>query len=151
MQDLHKTRNVRLAFKNGLYWGGFKAGLMSLTGGKFPGGMIEMGSDNQAERIYSEDSAFVPDGKLTFSKVEGVFKSGNATRDSIPSHLLAVENVSPEAAKFYAHLCPAGVYEVIDGKLRINAPNCIDCKATDILAARWTPREAGSGPRYKRM
>jgi len=151
MQELRKTRNMRLAFKNGLYTGGFKAGLMTITGGKLPGGMIKMESDNQAERILGEDSAFVPDGKLTFSKVEGVFKSGNATRDSIPSHLLAVEDVSPEVAEFYAHLCPAGVYEVIDGKLRINAPNCIDCKATDILAARWTPREAGSGPRYKRM
>lgn len=151
MQDLYKTRNVRLAFKNGLYWGGFKAGLMSLTGGRFPGGMIRMESDNQAERIFSEDSAFMPDGKLTFSKMDAVYKSGNATRDSIPSHLLAVEDVSPAVAKFYANLCPAGVYEVIDGKLRINAPNCIDCKATDILAARWTPREAGSGPRYKRM
>lgn len=150
-QDLWKTRNMRLAFKNGLYAGGIKAGLMTLTGGKFPGGMIRMEKDNQAERISSEDSAFVPDGKLTFSKVEGVYKSGNATRDSIPSHLLAVEDVSPEVANFYANLCPAGVYEVIDGKLRINAPNCIDCKATDILAARWTPREAGSGPRYKKM
>ncbi len=151
MRDLWKTRNMRLAFKNGLYWGGFKAGLMTLMGGKFPGGMIKMESDNEAERVLCEDSAFVPDGKLTFSKVEGVYKSGNATRDSIPSHLLDLEDVSPEVANFYAHLCPAGVYEVIDGKLRINAPNCIDCKATDILAARWTPREAGSGPRYKRM
>ncbi len=151
MQDLYKTRNVRLAFKNGLYWGGFKAGLMSLTGGKFPGGMIKMENDNQAERSVSEESAFVPDGKLTFNKVDAVYKSGNATRDSIPSHLLAVENVGPEVAEFYVHLCPAGVYEVIDGKLRINAPNCVDCKATDILAARWTPREAGSGPKYKKM
>lgn len=150
-KDLYKTRNMRLAFKNGLYAGGFKAGLMTVTGGRLPGGMIKMESDNQAERVLSEDAAFVPDGKLTFSKVEGVYKSGNATRDSIPSHLLAVEDVSPEVAKFYANLCPAGVYEVIDGKLRINAPNCIDCKATDILAARWSPREAGSGPRYKRM
>jgi electron-transferring-flavoprotein dehydrogenase len=113
--------------------------------------MIKMNADSQAERILSDDSQFVPDGRLTFSKVEGVFKSGNATRDSIPSHLLAGEDDSREVAEFYAHLCPAGVYEVLEGNLRINAPNCIDCKATDILAARWTPREAGSGPRYKRM
>ncbi|MFS8637970.1 MAG: 4Fe-4S dicluster domain-containing protein [Gemmatimonadota bacterium] len=35
--------------------------------------------------------------------------------------------------------------------LIVNAPNCIDCKATDILGPRWTPREGGSGPRYRRM
>src|SRR4029079_2667099 len=29
--DLHRTRNMRLAFKDGLYVGGFKAGLMTLT------------------------------------------------------------------------------------------------------------------------
>src|SRR5574341_1457866 len=137
MQDLYGTRNIRLALQNGLYWGGFKAGLMTLTGGKFPGGMIRMESDNQAERIFAEDTTLVPDGKLTFSKVEGVFKSGNATRDSIPSHLLPVEDVPAEVAEFYAHLCPAGVYEMLDGKQRINAPNCVDCKATHILAARW--------------
>ena len=48
-------------------------------------------------------------------------------------------------------MCPAGVYEVVDGTLRINAPNCIDCKATDVLGPRWMPREGGSGPKYRRM
>jgi len=51
----------------------------------------------------------------------------------------------------YQHLCPANVYELVDGKLRVNAPNCVDCKATDVIAPRWTPREGGSGPKYKRM
>ena len=57
----------------------------------------------------------------------------------------------PHVAKFYAAMCPAEVYELVDGKLRINAPNCVDCKATDVLGPRWTPREGGSGPRYRRM
>jgi hypothetical protein len=35
--------------------------------------------------------------------------------------------------------------------LRVNPPNCVDCKATDVLGPRWTPREGGSGPKYKRM
>ena len=51
----------------------------------------------------------------------------------------------------YEAMCPAGVYEVVDGNLRVNAPNCIDCKATDVLGPRWTAREGGSGPVYKRM
>ena len=80
-----------------------------------------------------------------------MFKAGNATRDTIPTHLIVGKDVTQEVADFYSHVCPAGVYEQVDGKLRINAPNCVDCKATDILGPRWTPREGGSGPKYKRM
>jgi ferredoxin-like protein FixX len=80
-----------------------------------------------------------------------VFKAGNATRDTIPSHLITGPDVPPEVARFYEHMCPAGVYEAGDHGLRVNAPNCVDCKATDVLGPRWTPREGGSGPKYKRM
>jgi electron-transferring-flavoprotein dehydrogenase len=151
MKDLHRTRNMRLAFKDGIYVGGVKAGLMSLTGGKFPGGRIAMEADARIARRVSAGGTFTPDGRMTFSKVDGVFKSGNATRDTIPTHLIVGKDVSADAAQFYARMCPAGVYEVVDGTLRINAPNCIDCKATDVLGPRWAPREGGSGPKYRRM
>ncbi len=150
-RDLYRTRNMRLAFKDGFTTGGFRAGLMTLTGGRFPGGRIAMHADADAARHAGADGDFTPDGKLTFSKVDGVFKSGNTTRDTIPTHLVTGVEVPAEVARFYSHVCPAGVYEEVDGKLRINAPNCIDCKATDVLGPRWTPREGGSGPRYKRM
>jgi len=149
--DLHRTRNMRLAFKDGFYAGGIKAGLMTLTGGRFPGGRIAMHRDADAERKTGVPASFTPDGKLTFSKVDAVFKAGNATRDTIPSHLVVGKDVTPETARFYSHLCPAGVYEVVDGQLRVNAPNCVDCKATDVVGPRWTPREGGTGPKYKRM
>jgi electron-transferring-flavoprotein dehydrogenase len=153
VSDLKKTRNMRLAFKDGLYVGGIKAGLMTVTGGRFPGGLISMHADAEVSRNAARDAApaFVPDGKLTFSKVDAVFKSGNETRDSIPSHLLVGRDVSGAVADFYAALCPAGVYERAGDELRVNAPNCIDCKATDILGPRWTPREGGSGPKYRIM
>jgi electron-transferring-flavoprotein dehydrogenase len=150
-RDLYRTRNMRLAFKDGFTAGGFKAGLMTLTGGRFPGGRIAMHADADAARREEADGAFTPDGKLTFSKVDGVFKSGNTTRDTIPTHLVTGRDVPADVARFYSHVCPAGVYEEVDGKLRINAPNCVDCKATDVLGPRWTPREGGSGPKYKRM
>jgi electron-transferring-flavoprotein dehydrogenase len=98
-----------------------------------------------------ERPGITPDGRLTFSKVDAVFKSGNATRDTIPIHLVLGKDLPAAAAEFYAHMCPAGVYEVVQGSLRVNAPNCVDCKATDVLGPRWTPREGGSGPKYKRM
>jgi electron-transferring-flavoprotein dehydrogenase len=149
--DMYKTRNMRLAFKDGLYVGGFKAGLMTLSGGRLFGGRMDMPADADAPRRTAEPETFTPDGKLTFGKLDAVFKSGNATRDTIPSHLLVGEDVSGEVADFYAHVCPAGVYERVGDELRVNAPNCIDCKATDVLGPRWTPREGGSGPKYRAM
>ncbi len=150
-RDLYRTRNMRLAFKDGFFLGGLQAALMTLTRGIFPGWMYGMHADADAPRRADGTAPFTPDGKLTFSKVDGVFKSGNATRDTIPTHLVVGKDVSAEVARFYAHMCPAGVYEEVDGVLRVNAPNCVDCKATDVLGPRWTPREGGSGPKYKRM
>jgi electron-transferring-flavoprotein dehydrogenase len=152
--DLYRTRNMRLAFRDGFYLGGLQAALMTLTGGRFPNGKYRMRADADVPRISAglrPGSADAPDGKLTFSKVDAVFKSGNATRDTIPSHLVIGRDVPPDVARFYAAMCPAGVYELTDGALRVNAPNCVDCKATDVLGPRWTPREGGSGPKYKRM
>jgi electron-transferring-flavoprotein dehydrogenase len=114
--DLYRTRNMRLAFRDGFYLGGIQA-----------------------------------EPSIGISKVDAVFKSGNSTRDTIPSHLVVGSDVPAEVAHFYSHMCPAGVYEKGDGGLRVNAPNCVDCKATDVLGPRWTPREGGSGPKYKRM
>ncbi len=149
--DMYRTRNMRLAFKSGFIAGGAKAGLMTLTGGRFPGKKIMMESDAQAEKSVEDEKPFVPDGTLTFSKVDAVFKSGNQTRDDLPSHLIVGKDIPPEVARMYQHMCPAAVYELEGEKLVVNAPNCVDCKATDVLGPRWTPREGGSGPAYKRM
>ena len=150
--DLHKTRNMRLAFKDGFYVGGFKAALMTVTGGAFPGGMISVESDAAEARSMTGSGTPAPrGGSLSISKVDAVFKSGNVTRDDIPSHLIVGTDVSADVAEFYVHMCPAGVYERDGDRLVVNAPNCIDCKATDVLGPRWTAREGGSGPKYRRM
>jgi electron-transferring-flavoprotein dehydrogenase len=151
VEDLRKRRNMRLAFKSGFYLGGFKAALMTLTNGAFPGGFIETPPDAVEPRVDGGHQAFVPDNKLTYRKLDAVFKSGNATRDDIPSHLIVGKDIPREVAEFYTHVCPAGVYELEGDKLTVNAPNCVDCKATDVLGPRWTPREGGSGPKYRRM
>lgn len=151
VKDLHRTRNVRLAFTKGFYRGSIKAGLMTMTGGRFPGKKIAMEPDAAVPKKVSKAKAFAPDGTLTISKVDAVYKSGNMTRDDIPCHVISKDGVDADVAEFYSHLCPAAVYEVEDGKLTINPPNCVDCKATDVLGPRWTPREGGAGPAYKRM
>jgi len=148
-KDLYRTRNMRLAFQDGFFFGGIQAALMTVTRGIFPGWMYGMHADAEVGRKLSPgDSPGIPG---SVSKVDAVFKSGNATRDTIPTHLIIGKDVPAEVARFYSHVCPAGVYEDVDGVLRVNAPNCVDCKATDVLGPRWTPREGGSGPKYKRM
>jgi len=150
--DLHQRRNMRLAFqRSGFYAGGVKATLMTLTKGLFPGGRIASHRDAEEARRVAPSTAAAPDGKLTFSKLDAVFKSGNATRDDIPSHLIVGQDISAEVADFYTHVCPAGVYERDGERLIVSPANCVDCKATDVLGPRWTPREGGSGPKYRLM
>jgi len=152
VSDLKRTRNMRLAFKHGFALAGLQNGLLTLTRGGFPGGRIAVREDAAEARRPEPAEPFVPDGVLTFSKLDAVFKSGNATRDTIPSHLIVGESLTPEVAEFYSHVCPAGVYErTAEGGLRVNPPNCVDCKATDVLGPRWLPREGGSGPKYRLM
>jgi electron-transferring-flavoprotein dehydrogenase len=153
-RDLYRTRNMRLAFKDGFVPGAIQAAVMTATFGAFPGWRYVMHADAEAPRAFTRGTPGLRPGLVNpqpISKVDGVFKSGNATRDTIPTHLVIGKEISAEVARFYAHVCPAGVYEEVDGVLRVNAPNCVDCKATDVLGPRWTPREGGSGPKYKRM
>ncbi|HUG28639.1 MAG TPA: electron-transfer flavoprotein:ubiquinone oxidoreductase, partial [Gemmatimonadales bacterium] len=123
VEDMRRTRNMRLAFKDGFLAGSMKAGLMTITGGRFPGGRISMHQDAEMMKRVDDEEPFAPDGELTFSKLDAVFKSGNATRDTIPSHLIVGKDISGEVADFYAHLCPAGVYERDGDTLRVNPPN----------------------------
>jgi electron-transferring-flavoprotein dehydrogenase len=152
VKDLRRRRNMRLAFQeSNFYMAGIKASLMTVTRGALLGGKIESHSDADVPREVAPSDPFVPDGKLTFSKLDAVFKSGNATRDDIPSHLIIGPDISPEVAELYTHMCPTGVYERDGERLVVSPANCIDCKATDVLGPRWTPREGGSGPKYRQM
>lgn len=162
-KDLKKVKNIRHAFKNGLFIGAIQAALMTFTQGRFPSL-----SKSKSQKYYKEDAAEEKDIVYTnienkavekiesnsikkLSKVDAVYLSGNKTRDDIPQHLTVGEDISKEMADFYTHLCPAGVYEQQEGQLVVNPPNCIDCKATDVVGPRWQPREGGSGPNYKQM
>jgi electron-transferring-flavoprotein dehydrogenase len=154
MKDLRGTRNIRLAFKKGFLGGVVRAGLMTVSGGAIPGGKITTPEDAEEERVLrggGPGHGVRPDGKLTFSMVDAVYKVGNQTRDDGPSHLIVGEDVTPEAAELYMHMCPAGVYERDGDELRVNPPNCVDCRATDVLGPRWTARKGGSRPAYWRM
>ncbi len=63
--DLYRTRNMRLAFKDGFFLGGAKAGLMTLTGGRFPGGKIDMPADASVPRTAAGRPSSSPHSSLT--------------------------------------------------------------------------------------
>jgi electron-transferring-flavoprotein dehydrogenase len=146
-KEMHKVRNMRHSFKSGFYLGGIKASLQTVTGGSFP----PLGCDFEEDAKDLKSSKTLDIKKIGLSKVDAVYKSGNKTRDDIPSHLIVGKDIPAEVADLYVSMCPAGVYERDGDKLVVNAPNCVDCKATDVLGPRWTPREGGSGPDYKLM
>ena len=147
-KDLYVYRNLRQSFNKGLWLGLFKAGLITLTRGLLP--LDYPSSDLHSDEQVKKDLKPSSSQKKVNSKLDAVYLSGNKTRDKIPSHLIMKNKLPKELGIFYEKMCPAGVYEQKD-KLIVNAPNCIDCKATDILGPRWTPRERGSGPNYKKM
>ena len=97
--------------------------------------------------FHNPDDEFIAPFKII---VAGKNFGCGSSREHAPI-ALAAAGIEAVVAEFYARMCPAGVYEVTQGTLRVNAPNCVDCKATDVLGPRWTPREGASGPKYKRM
>ena len=149
MKDLHIYRNLRQSFHKGLFSGLVRSALITMTRGRFPFNFkpSQLKEDAEIKRQVDYSSSF-DEG---ISKVNAVYLSGNKTRDKIPSHLLKKDSLSKELGLFYEKMCPAGVYEQKEEQLVVNAPNCVDCKATDVLGPRWTPRERGSGPNYKLM
>lgn len=146
-KELKQVRDIRHSFKSGFAIGVVKAGLQTLTKGMFPAQTGHYEEDAQELKITNA----TPTAQLGLSKVDAVYKSGNKTRDDIPSHLTVGKDIPAHVADMYAALCPAGVYERSGDKLVVNPPNCVDCKATDVLGPRWSPREGGSGPDYKSM
>lgn len=147
-QELYKVRNVVQILQTENKWIGFlKAGLSILSKGLLNFKIKKLQTDSEVKRtVISEDTS-----SQNLSKQDAVYLSGNKTRDDIPVHLKSLHHLPSEVIHFYKNFCPAGVYEEKDGQMTINAPNCVDCKATDVLGPRWSPREGGSGPQYDLM
>jgi electron-transferring-flavoprotein dehydrogenase len=159
LKDLKKVRNLRQAFKSGFWLGSIKAGLMTITNGLFPGDQNNQHEDAaDLKNVVAGENPIAPNQNplpgaavKTLTKLDAVYLSGNKTRDDIPTHLTVGKDIPAHVADMYTAMCPAGVYERKGDQLVVNAPNCIDCKATDVLGPRWQPREGGAGPDYKLM
>ena len=165
--DTYRTRNARQPFARGFFIGGALASMMTLSGGRVPGGHWSTHDDACVPTFIGPERDYPkPDGKTTFDKLSSVFATGNATRDDAPNHIRIQEKVPLEVALMWQNMCPAQVYEVpdeeleaardnggIDGKrevkLQITPSNCIQCGAITAKGGRLTPPEGGDGPNYQ--
>ena len=167
--ELHRVRNIRPAFKWGL-WGGLAYGAVDtfLFRGKAPWTFAHHDDHSQlgSKTAYARIDYPKPDGKLTFDRLSSVFLSATNHEENQQSHLRLKDDsvaLSVNYAKYGApetRYCPAGVYEILgedEGapRLQINAQNCLHCKTCDIKDPTqnivWTVPEGGGGPNYPNM
>ena len=136
-RDLHKTRNMRLGFKSGF----LRRRLQSrIDDGDRRRGLRRQDRCGRGCRRVQDGDAVGKSSSRTASSPsrssDGVFRSGNNTRDDMPSHLTVAEDVPADVARFYVDMCPAAVYEQQGDDLVVNFSNCVDCKTTDVFGAR---------------
>jgi electron-transferring-flavoprotein dehydrogenase len=167
--ELYRVRNVRPAFRWGL-WGGLAYAAVDtfLFQGKAPWTMHN--HDDHSAIRKSADCPRIeypkPDGKITFDKLGSLFISNVNHEENQRCHLTLKDASVPVNVNLalYAgpeqRYCPAGVYEFVkndDGsdRLQINAANCVHCKTCDIKDPtqniNWVVPEGGGGPNYPNM
>jgi electron-transferring-flavoprotein dehydrogenase len=166
-RELHKVRNMRPAFRRGMWTGIAISALETVTFGKLPWTLANH-ADHTALRKLDDftsptrdwsDRTLPPRDRLA-----SVFFAATTHDESQPVHLHVADTdiCATKCAKEFGNpctnFCPANVYEMIDDgaggkKLQINAANCVHCKACDIkdpyAIITWVTPEGGSGPNYQ--
>lgn len=167
-RELHSVRNFKPAFKRGLYFAMFNAGIESLLRGKTPWTMRNEADWSALEKLdsyESPDRGWVDRVLPPRDRLASVFFAGNVHDEAQPVHLkvqdttICVDRCTKEYGNPCENFCPAGVYEMVDDgggrRLQINAANCVHCKACDIKdpyeIITWTTPEGGSGPNYQKL
>ncbi|HYP55134.1 MAG TPA: electron-transfer flavoprotein:ubiquinone oxidoreductase [Solirubrobacterales bacterium] len=159
-KDLYRSRNMKQPLTRGLIFGGMMGSAMVATKGAFPGGhwKVEDNAEVPVEIGRAADKYEQPDNEITFSKLDSVFLSGNATRDDAPNHVRIQTRVPREVAQSWVSMCPAQVYEIPEEQLEngaaevdvhVTASNCVQCGAITAKGGRLTLPEGGDGPLYQ--
>jgi electron-transferring-flavoprotein dehydrogenase len=170
-KELDEARNVRPAFKWGLWLGTLYTGIdQVLLRGHAPW-TLKLGHVDHKSLDKAKDSTPIdypkPDGVITFDRLTNLSFSATNHEEDQPVHLTLKDDSVPveiNLAEYDApeqRYCPAGVYEIVrddDGsnpRLQINAQNCVHCKTCDIKDPTqnivWVVPEGGGGPNYPNM
>ncbi|KEG08846.1 putative electron transfer flavoprotein-ubiquinone oxidoreductase [Trypanosoma grayi] len=161
-KELYAVRNVRQVFARNFFMGVMYTGVTTmLTHGVEPWTLQHHQPDHRALKPAAaclEISYPKPDGKLTFDLLTNHSRSGTAHNADQPAHLKLQDPEVVQKVNLAMYdgpegkYCPAKVYEFVEGKLVVNAQNCLHCKACDIKDPtqniNWTVPEGGGGPNY---
>lgn len=167
--EMRSVRNYHSAFKPGLLPGVAYSGLSAfILKGREPWTFRNTRPDSEATKPAAQCEKIAypkPDGKLSFDLLTNLARSGTNHEHDQPPHLRikpGMESVPTDVSyKQYdgpeGRFCPAKVYEYpeeLNGKLVINAQNCVHCKTCDIKTPKeyikWTvPEAGGGGPAYE--
>jgi electron-transferring-flavoprotein dehydrogenase len=171
MDELRKVRNIKPAFKRGLWFGMFNAAWETITGGLSPwtlknkpdwSSLHKLGECEEPKRDYV-DRTLAPRDRLA-----AVYYAATEYDEDQPVHLkVADTNICAtrcvvEYDNPCTRFCPAAVYEMVPDeskphgkRLQINAANCVHCKTCDIKdpyeIITWVTPEGGSGPNYQNL
>ncbi len=162
--ELQRVRNIRPGFRWGLWPGLANAAFETVTAGKAPW-TLSHHVDHEATRqrgvvgpskVESVERTLPPRDRLA-----SVYFAATAHDESQPVHLkvadtdICATRCAEEFGNPCTRFCPVGVYEMVAGRLQINAANCVHCKACDIKdpygIITWTVPEGGSGPQYRNL
>ena len=167
--ELHRARNIRPAFRKGIWAGVFNAGLDTyILRGRAPWTMHHH-EDHKSLKKASECAPIEypkPDDVISFDRNSSVYLSNTNHEENQPVHLTLKDAAVPITVNLKDYdapeqrYCPAGVYEIVvdenqDPSLVINAQNCVHCKTCDIKDVtqniHWVVPEGGGGPNYPNM
>ena len=168
--ELYRVRNIRPAFRWGLWAGLFYAGIDTyLLRGKAPWTLKNHADHNALLPAHKAPKIEYPkpDGEVSFDRLSSVFISNTNHEEDQPAHLTLKDETVPISVNLAVYdspeqrYCPAGVYEIVtdqedtEPKLQINAQNCVHCKTCDIKDPSqnitWIVPEGGGGPNYPNM
>ena len=171
MAELKKVRNIKPAFKKGLWFGMFNAAWETVTGGASPwtlknmadwSALHKLGQQQEPKRDYVQRELPPRD------RLAAVYFAATEHDEDQPVHLhvsdtsICVTKCAEEYGNPCTRFCPANVYEIVDDtataggkRLQINAANCVHCKTCDIKdpyqIINWVTPEGGSGPNYQNL
>ncbi|HTT05357.1 MAG TPA: electron transfer flavoprotein-ubiquinone oxidoreductase [Steroidobacteraceae bacterium] len=172
---LWRVRNIKPAFKRGLWIGLGNAALETALRGHSPWTLRMQPDFASLRRLDQLADALAPPAPGQSpelpartlpprDRTAAVYLSATDHREDQPVHLhvldptICSERCSVEYGNPCTRFCPAAVYEIVTDeagarRLQINAANCVHCKACDIKdpyeIIHWTVPEGGSGPNYQ--
>jgi electron-transferring-flavoprotein dehydrogenase len=168
MAELRKVRNIKPAFKRGLWFGLLNAGWETLTGGRSPWTQRNKPDHAQLRRVTDYAAPvrdWVQRDLPPRDRLASVYFAATEHDEDQPVHLrvadtnVCITRCAEEYGNPCTRFCPAGVYEIVNDehgkRLQINAANCVHCKTCDIKdpyqIINWVTPEGGAGPNYQNL